>query len=229
MERTGAGDPEKTVELLWGGAPPKRRGPAPKLSVPSVTGAAIELADGEGLAAVTMRALATRLGLASAMALYTYVPGKGELIDLMVDAAFAEFTLERSGVKAVADANRALYRRHPWLLEIALDRPPLGPGQLRKYELELRALEPLGLSDTELDLALTLIIAHARAHALPPTSDDAAWWERAGPKFAEHVREDDYPLASRVGSAQGEEQGRAYDPDRAYAFGVAVLESALAP
>jgi AcrR family transcriptional regulator len=227
MERTGTGDPGRTVELLWRGAPPRRRGPAPKLSVPSVTAAAIEVADSKGLGALTMRALATHLGLASAMALYTYVPGKGELIDLIVDAAFSGFALEGTGVKAVADANRALYRRHPWLLEIALDRPPLGPGQLRKYELELRALEPLGLDDTELDLAVTLIVSHARAHARDAASDDAAWWEKAGPKLAEYVDPADYPLADRVGTAQGEAQGRAYDPDRAYDFGVKLLERAL--
>lgn len=225
MEKTGTGDPARTVELLWGGAPPRRRGPAPRLSVPSVTAAAVELADREGLAAVTMRALATQLGLASAMALYTYVPGKGELLDLMVDSVFGEFTLGGSGVKAVADANRALCRAHPWLLEIALDRPVLGPGALRKYELELQALD--GLADRERDLTLTLIIAHARAHALPATADDAGWWEQAGPKLAEYVSEDDYPLAGRVGSAQGEQQGRAYDPDRAYDFGVELLERAL--
>jgi hypothetical protein len=158
------------------------------------------------------------------MALYTYVPGKGELIDLMVDAAFAELALEGTGLRAVADANRALFRAHPWLLEIALDRPVLGPGSLRKYELELEALD--GLSDRERDLTLTLLIAHARAHALPP-GDDADWWAQAGPKLAEYVGEDDYPLSSRIGRAQGEEQGRAYDPDRAYAYGLELLERAL--
>jgi AcrR family transcriptional regulator len=193
--------------------------------VAEVTAAAIDLADRDGLERLTMRALASELGLASAMALYTYVPGKGELIDLMVDAVFAAFELQGDGVRAVADANRALYRAHPWLTEIALDRPVLGPGALRKYELELAALD--GLGDRERDLAVTLIIAHARAHALPPGSDDAAWWERAGPKLAEYVSADDYPLASRVGQAAAQEQGRAYDPDRAYAFGVELLERAL--
>jgi AcrR family transcriptional regulator len=225
MERTGTGDPARTVELLWSDAPPRRRGPAPRLSVRAVTAAAIAMADRDGLGKLTMRALATELGLASAMALYTYVPGKGELIDLMVDAAFAEFRLDGEGIRAVADANRALFRAHPWLLEIALDRPVLGPGSLRKYELELQALH----GHAERDLTLTLIVAHARAHAVPPSTDDETWWAQAGPKLAEYVREDDYPLASRVGTAQGEAQGRAYDPDRAYDYGVELLERALAP
>src|SRR5689334_5342168 len=133
MERTGIGDPARTIDLLWRSEVPRRRGPAPRLSVRAVTATAVAMADRDGLDKLTMRALATELGLASAMALYTYVPGKGELIDLMVDAAHAEFELDEDGIRAVADANRALYRAHPWLTEIALDRPPLGPGQLRKY------------------------------------------------------------------------------------------------
>ena len=131
--------------MLWG-EPTRKRGPQPRLSPAIVTGKAIAMADEHGLAAVTMRGLAKALDLASAMALYTYVPGKGELLDLMVDACFTEFALVGTGVRAVADANRALFRAHPWLTEVDLGRPPLGPGQLRKYELELRALDPLPTS-----------------------------------------------------------------------------------
>ena len=231
-ERTGAGDPERTIELLWpDAAPPQpRRGPRPRLEQAQISSAAIRLADAEGLPAVTMRALAKRLGLASPMALYTYVPGKAELIDLMVDACFAGFVLDAPGepriagrLRAIADANRAVYEEHPWLAEVSIDRPPLGPGQLRKYELELRALDGLGLSDREMDLTLGLVIALVRSHSTSAatsasSSDEAAWWAIAGPALARRVNGDDYPLASRVGTAAGEQQGRAHDPDLAYRF-----------
>ena len=176
-ERTGHGDPARTVDLLWGSRRPDgRRGPRPRLELPAIVAAAVELADSAGIAAVTMRGLAGRLGLASPNALYTYVPSKAELVDLIVDACFATFALDRSAVPAeigprvrvIADANRALLRRHPWLAEVATDRPPLGPGQLRKYELELGALDGLGLTDREMDFTLTLVttfVQLARGHA----------------------------------------------------------------
>jgi tetracycline repressor-like protein len=102
---------------------------------------------------------------------------------------------------------------------------PLGPGQLRKYELELAALDGLGLSDHEMDLTLGLAIAFVRAHAQAAVAagssgDEAAWWALAGPALARHVDAADYPLATRVGTAAGELQGRANDPELAYRFGL---------
>jgi AcrR family transcriptional regulator len=229
-ERTGGGDPERTVELLWAGTttPRTTRGPRPRLDLRTVTAAAVELADEDGIAAVTMRALAARLGLASPTALYTYVPSKAELVDLMVDACFAGFALDAGGgvaerIRAIADANRALYRRHAWLADVALERPPLGPGQLRKYELELSALVGLGLPDHQTDLVLGLVIAVVRAYAASAASagsasEEAAWWAAAGPALARHANPADYPLSARIGTASGEAQGRAQDPERAYGF-----------
>jgi AcrR family transcriptional regulator len=234
-ERTGSGDPERTIDLLWRDSAPqqRRRGPRPRLELADIITAAVQLADAEGLPAVTMRNLAERLGLSSAMALYTYVPGKAELIDVMVDACFAEFALDAAATKprstdrirAIADANRALYEAHPWLADVVIDRPPLGPGQLRKYELELAALDGLDLTDSEMDLTLGLVIAFVRSHATSAaaaasSSDEAEWWAIAGPALARRVSAEDYPLSSRVGTAAGEEQGRAHDPDLAYRFGL---------
>jgi AcrR family transcriptional regulator len=234
-ERTGHGDPARTIDLLWGAdaRPVGRRGPRPRLEVAAIVAAAVDLADSAGIAAVTMRGLAARLGLASPNALYTYVPSKAELVDLIVDACFAAFALDGSTlppdigtrVRAIADANRALLRLHPWLAEVATDRPPLGPGQLRKYELELGALDGLGLSDHEMDFTLTLVTTFVRSHVgslagAGSDADEAAWWEQAGPALARHADPAKYPLGSRVGSAVGGDQGRAVDPDIAYDFGV---------
>jgi AcrR family transcriptional regulator len=239
--RTGHGDPARTVDLLWGAPPDARRGPRPRLEVPAIVAAAVKLADAEGIGAVTMRRLADRLGLASPNALYTYVPSKAELVDLVVDACFAAFELDTAvlspdigtRVRAIADANRALLRRHPWLADVATDRPPLGPGQLRKYELELGALEGLGLTDHEIDHTVTLVTTFVRSHAASTAdaagaADEAAWWERAGPALARHADPAEYPLGTRVGSAVGADQGRAVDPDRAYAFGVERIAAGIA-
>src|SRR5258706_15326925 len=88
-EFTGGGDLGRSIALLWGVPGPVRRGPKPSRTVDEVVQAAIALADTEGLAAFSIRRVAEALGL-SAMALYTYVPSKAELLDLMFDRVAAE-------------------------------------------------------------------------------------------------------------------------------------------
>src|SRR5687768_17834618 len=119
---TGSGEPSRTLALLWGeeAAAPRRKGPARSVTVDQVVDAALALADDEGLAAVTMRAVAERVGV-SAMSVYTYVPGKPELLDLMVDARYARMTRVpwagepwRTRLTVVANANRELLTTHPW-------------------------------------------------------------------------------------------------------------------
>jgi AcrR family transcriptional regulator len=243
IERTGRGDPARTLALLWNEPPsPDRppRGPRPRLQIDSIAAMAMRLADDEGLAALTMRGLAARLALASPNALYTYVPSKAELIDLIVDRCFGTFELDapRRGeplvrrVRAVADANLALYLAHHWLADVAIDRPPLGPGQMRKYELEIAALDGCGLSDHQLDLAIGLIISFVRGHVATAigaagSADEQAWWNAAGPALARHVTPADFPLAARVGQAAGEAQGRATAPDRAYEFGITSIATGI--
>ncbi|MFD4656393.1 TetR/AcrR family transcriptional regulator [Kitasatospora sp. NPDC058444] len=95
----GQGDAHRSLALLWG-APEEprtgRSGPKPGLSVDAIVSAGIAVADAEGMAALSMRAVGERLGR-TAMALYTYVPGKAELLDLMHDRALAELTAEPTG------------------------------------------------------------------------------------------------------------------------------------
>ena len=227
--RTGEGDPVRTLTLLWRREEAGRRGPRPKLSVDAVVEAAIALADEAGLDAVTMRAVAARLGV-STMTLYTYVPGKAELLDLMLDALWLAMPREPGPtIRSVADANRALYAAHPWAARVTTARPPLGPGLLAKYEHELGAFE--GFSDLDRDAALTLVLGFVQGIAAqePASTPDAEWWEAAGPLLAELVDVEDYPLASRVGTAAGEAQGGAYDADRAYEFGLARIIEGLEP
>jgi AcrR family transcriptional regulator len=227
--RTGEGDPVRTLTLLWRREEAGRRGPRPKLSVDAVVDASIALADQGGLEAVSMRAVAERLGV-SAMTLYTYVPGKAELLDLMLDALWLAMPREpEPTIRAVADANRRLYEEHPWAARVTTARPPLGPGMLAKYEHELGAFE--GFSDVDRDAALTLVLGFVQGIAAqePAATPDAEWWEKAGPLLAEVVDPERYPLASRVGTAAGEAQGGAYDAERAYEFGLARIIEGLEP
>lgn len=247
-DRTGtsAGDPAASIRLLWRARlaqPAARPGPRPTLSVDRLVEAAIELADAEGMTALTMRRLAERLAT-KPMSLYRYVPGRAELVDLMLDRVYEGMPRTpyggadwRARVRALADANRALYLAHPWAAELSTLRPPLGPGQLAKYEHELGAFAGSGLSDLEIDDALTLVLSFVRANAADALAaersraasglDDRGWWAVAGPILSELVTDDAYPLASRIGSAAGEARGSAHDPEHAYEFGLEVILSSL--
>ncbi|WP_262402477.1 TetR/AcrR family transcriptional regulator [Actinomadura sp. CNU-125] len=133
------------------GGGPSRPGPRPGLSVDLIVDAAIAVADAEGMAALSMRAVGERLGR-TAMALYTYVPGKAELVDLMYDRAQAELPPGygaaggwRAAVTAWAHDTWAFYLRHPWMLAVSQARPVLGPGEYRALEALLDALSGAGL------------------------------------------------------------------------------------
>ncbi|MBF9135442.1 TetR/AcrR family transcriptional regulator C-terminal domain-containing protein [Plantactinospora sp. S1510] len=165
------------MELLWGTQDPPRRGPKPKLSVQRIVRTAIEVADAEGLSGLSMRRVADELGV-TAMSLYTYVPGKAELIDVMVDTVHADHprpagdqngdgdgdadadadgTGWRTGLERLARENWARYLRHPWLLQVATSLPVLGPHLLAKYDRDLTAVDGLGLTEIEMDLVVSLL------------------------------------------------------------------------
>jgi AcrR family transcriptional regulator len=234
-EYSGGGDPRRSLELLWGVRDRPRRGPKPRLTAEEIVRAAIGLADAEGLDALSMRRIADELGV-SPMSIYTYVPGKAELIDVMVDRAFGELTAAsgdgwRARLEHIARDCWALYHRHPWLLRVTLARPPMGPNTIAKYENELRAVEGVGLTDLEMDSVVALVTGFAESAARASVGaaeaerrsgiSDAQWWEAVGPALATFVTEDDYPISSRVGTAAGIEYGGPAAPARAFEFGLA--------
>jgi AcrR family transcriptional regulator len=243
VDRSSAGDPARTLALLWRdtAATTSQRGPRQGLTTDQVVAAAIEVADAEGLAAVSMRRVAKAVNV-SAMSMYTYVPGKAELLDLMLDAIYTEMPRAtvtglpwRQRITAIANDNRDLYRRHPWAAAVSTSRPPLGPGMMSKYEHELGAFADLGLTDLDTDASLTFVLGFVQSSARAAiearedtTMTDAQWWAAAGPYLAQVVDPDRYPLAARVGTAAGTEHQAAYNPDHAYEFGLRRILDGLA-
>ncbi|MGH3715798.1 MAG: TetR/AcrR family transcriptional regulator [Micromonosporaceae bacterium] len=214
----------------------RRRGPRQRLDIDQLVEVAIGLADSDGLDAVTMRRVAQELRV-SPMSLYTYVPGKAELLDLMLDTVYQRMPRRtpadqtwRGRLEAVAHDNRELSQRHPWVAEVGTSRPPLGPGLMAKYEYELRALDGAGLDDVERDAALTYLLGFvascaraatdARAARHESAMSDEQWWAANQPLLARMFDATAYPTAARVGSAAGEAHGAAYSPDHAYEFGL---------
>ncbi|AYY13283.1 TetR/AcrR family transcriptional regulator [Actinobacteria bacterium YIM 96077] len=126
---------------------------------------AVEIADAEGLTAVSMRRVADELGF-TPMSLYRYVPSKDDLLELMQDAAAAlppGVTLAdmpggwREGTRWWARQTLAMFRHHPWFLDIPLSRPPMGPNHVRWMESFLGAYADTGLSHGEMMGVLQLV------------------------------------------------------------------------
>ena len=230
-----APDLARSIYLLWGHHPnPGRSG----LTVTDIVRAGIQIADANGLDAASMRKVADHLGV-GAMSLYGHVPSKDDLTALMVDSIYAELydndveAANRTGdwrkaMKFVAEQNWALYERHPWLLDVHTTRPNLGPNISRKYETELRPLDGIGLSDVEMDAALTLVLSHvdsaARTHRNVSQNradsgmSDAEWWGIVAPVLEQVMVDNELILSARVGGAVGAQFNAAQDTEHVHAL-----------
>jgi AcrR family transcriptional regulator len=169
-----------TLDLLWGTAQRPRRGPKPSLTLERIVAEAIEHADAEGLASLSMQRLAERLGCAK-MALYRYVPGKAELAALMLDAALGpapdpaavapgDEEPWRARLRAWAMTMFARMRAHPWAHELAQGIRPVGPNEVGWMESALTALAGSGLSGAEGLDTIALLAGHVRGLALQATA-----------------------------------------------------------
>jgi len=159
------------IDLLWRSAESGNRGPKRGLTIPGIAKAGIEIADRDGLAGLTMQRVAHRLGVTT-MALYRYVPGKAELIEIMLDAVVEgapEVALVRGGWRPKLELwtrkNIALYPRHPWLLEVPITGPPIGPNRLEWLEAGLSALAEVDLTGSEMVAVVLLLDGFARGAA----------------------------------------------------------------
>lgn len=158
------------VELLWDLKQPPSRGPKPTLTVERIARTGIEIADEEGLPALSMQRIADRLGVGT-MSLYTYVPDKASLLEVMLDTAFDGVVPTRDGagwrqvLRTGAFAIMDAYRRHPWAIQIFAGGPPLGPNQLRFLEASLQALQDTGLDDVRKLDAVIAISSYVRGSA----------------------------------------------------------------
>lgn len=219
----GQGDARRAMALLWRTATDQeaRPGPKPGLSVDAIVTAAIEVADAQGMAALSMRAVGERLGC-TAMALYTYVPSKGELVDLMYDTAIAEVPHDyglgagwRPALTAWAEDLLAYYLRHPWVLQVSQARPVLGPNEYAVLDTVLRIMFDTGLPPVELRRVTSVLfqlvhgvaktIAEAREAAGATGTTDDEWWyarsallEELAVDFTER-----FPMVAKLAAAGG--------------------------
>jgi AcrR family transcriptional regulator len=156
-----------SIQAAWGVAGRVTKGPRPALSVERIVAAAIEVADAEGLAAVSMNRVAKQLGTAP-MSLYRYVSAKTELLDLMQDTAYGPppeppGPLDwRSGLTLWAATSLGRLYAHPWSVRIPISGPPITPNQVRWMEFGLAALGGTGLTPAEKLSTILLVSGYVR-------------------------------------------------------------------
>lgn len=245
VEHSGGGDPDKLLPMLWRdsdkGAKPVA-GRKPGLTVDAVVAAALKLADDSGLDTMSMSRVAMSLGVGT-MTLYTYVPGKAELIDLMVDIALRERSLPLAGesrpddwrhhLELYADRTRTMFRRHPWLLRISTIRPPIGPGVMDGHEYLLRALSGLGLTPAQvaaasyaLQVAIDAVIRVELADEQVESSTGQpydAWWQARMPFWQTYFDAERYPAIFETWDSGGFDTLGEPGAGDVYQFGLARL------
>lgn len=201
------------LALLWG-REPLRPGPKPKHDVREIARAAITIADSEGLAAVAMARVAADLGVTT-MALYRYVDSKDELLLAMLDTAYGTPPRRpgpsgwRPRLQSWARANHDALLRHPWIVQIPLADPPLGPNTLAWMERGLAAFAGTRLAHQDRISSLLSLEVYVRGHVLL-TSSMGATPESEGYARAvgELVDPDDFPeLTAAVASGSLEDGG----------------------
>jgi AcrR family transcriptional regulator len=147
---------------LWSEeSPAGRRSP---LSRAAIVAAAVELADAEGLEAVSIRGVAARLS-ARPMTLYSHIGSKDDLLDHMLELASVDTTPApadlptdwRDALRMIAVSTRRGLLRHPWILSLMGRRIPFGPNALNRLEASLAAVSGLDVDrETKIDILVTV-------------------------------------------------------------------------
>ncbi|MFC4907433.1 TetR/AcrR family transcriptional regulator [Actinomadura gamaensis] len=227
------------IPSVWTRPRPRRR-EQPALSREQIVAAALELLDAEGLDALSMRRLGTRLN-AGATSMYTHVANKDELLELVVDEVYGEIELPtppgdsdgslgssgsedwQAAVARCARGLRAAFLRHPWAVSVLGETgfAYLGPNVLRLMESLLTVLEDGGLDLAAAEKAVHTVVAYVVGVA---TSESATlrtlarsghspeeWAEGLLPAAEEATR--GYPRLHKIYAAQSADVTRTVRDD----------------
>jgi AcrR family transcriptional regulator len=171
-----------TSELLWSGRGPSRHGPKPVLSLDRIAEAAVAIADEHGIDAVSMQAVADRVGFTK-MSLYRHVKSKDEMVAVMIERAvgdpptFTRRTSWRRRVERWADRLAEQWHAHPWLPHAAVGHRAMGPREIAWSECLLQALADLQLTPAERIDVSFLLFGHVRNTQSLGTAGTQPWNE----------------------------------------------------
>lgn len=200
--------------VIWARPERAAKGPAPSHSRTEIAAAGVELADAEGIDAVSMRRVAAILGIGAA-SLYRYLESKDELYDLMIDHVAGEDGPPprlagdwRADLTAFARTIRRSIHRHPWMASLAAGRPTFGPNSLAWNEHALAAIDGIGLSIDEMLMASEIVQAFVRGYVISELAEQQAlqrvgltrqqWMDASGPYMMSVVERGEHPLLAKV-------------------------------
>jgi AcrR family transcriptional regulator len=220
--------------IVAGAAPPREN----DLTRERITAAAIAIADAEGMAEVSMRRIATRLGVAT-MSLYRHFPAKDDLVVAMIDTAVGEVRLPPfpyprgwlAALERIARLEWAVFEKHPWLAAtMSITRPQMAPSAMRLSEWVLGNLEPTGLSLQDRMYIQISLFTYVRgvASALEPERaarqdtglDFEEWMDTQEQRFGAMVADGGMPYFVALAT---DEAGFDFDLHKIFDFGLARL------
>lgn len=160
------------IALAWGVAANPQRGPKREMSVEKIVDAAVALADADGIGAVSMAAVAAKLGF-TPMSLYRYVSAKDDLLLLMQEQATGlppEEHREQEGwqdqLRYLFDAQVRIYLEHPWILSLPITGAPITPSSSAWLDAALAAIQDAPLGDAERLAVALSIMGQARWYGI---------------------------------------------------------------
>jgi len=235
---------DRTLALLWRNHRPlapaaKGAGRRPSLDVNEVVATGIRLADSDGLAAASMGRVAKELGVGT-MTLYTYVPSKDELLELMVDQVLGERELPGPGEPRTGDwraqielysvQTRQMFSRHPWLSQVSPIRPPAGPGLLAGREYLLSVVSTLNLTPHDTNTAALAISTYvdsaaslaAESQLIERTSGQShdSWWIDRSDLWETYFDVERHPAMTAIWNAGGFTAGPNEVAAESYSYGL---------
>ncbi|TQM78445.1 TetR family transcriptional regulator [Saccharothrix saharensis] len=190
---------DQGVDLLWGSRDKPARPPRLALTVDRIAAAAIEVADAEGLGAVSMQQVAARLDVTK-MALYRHVASKAELVAVMIESAVGEPPDLRSvpggwrpGLVRWAELMRRTWQRHPWLPAATTGERLTGPREVGWTESAVATLDGTGLDGGERMDAVFLLSGHIRNTQSAATAGTQPWTAEKRLRTILHDHRDRFP------------------------------------
>jgi AcrR family transcriptional regulator len=217
------------MKSLWDLRDLPEKKPRMPLSVSAIVDTAIEIADTDGIEAVSMQRIAADLGFTK-MSLYRHVSNKSELLSIMIDTAVGDPPDLgrmpggwRARVEEVVRQLAEVWRRHPWLPTVTVGPRPMGPREVGWTESMVAALTGTGLTGDERLAAAFLLFGHVRNTHSMTTAGTQAW--SGDSEMAELIRGRSDLFPELVNALSGPTP--ALD-DNARAFGIARILDGLA-
>jgi AcrR family transcriptional regulator len=210
----------------------ERPGSRPPLNRDRILAAAVEIADERGVSAITMREVASRLGV-EAMSLYNHVANKDDILDGMADLVAEQFDLPqdaddwREAMRRRAVSAHEVFGRHPWAPMLFDSRESSGPSRLRYLDWVLGTLIRAGFSTDDAARAFSLFDSYIYGFGIQQfnfsAGGDAPPEERAEAILA-FIPAEQYPYLHQMAS-HAMQVG--YDAEADFDFGLEIILDGL--